>query len=175
MFFRFFAKRWTYGWRGRQNYDSQGHASIAASWSKNKAGTQFHQNIKLLTWRLNTLWRFSKPKITDSVLLFNRGSVFLTTMYIGEWVSYSYAAESFHTRKFLADFLTEIQFNHKNSNSRLSHPLEDVTWVMYRFHLELIGKQMVNFLVEIFLPSLIAEALQVEICRCQHYWRGGSF
>jgi len=61
-------------------------------------------------------------------------------------------------------------------NLVLSHPLalEDVG-VTQRVHLWLVGKSIVDFLLEIierFSPALTAEALLCEICRNRRFLKG---
>ena len=80
---------------------------------------------------------------------------------------YNSAADSFHTRNFVADFL-QAKCNFLMKIGRfafLRPPLGDLE-ATYDDHLRLIGKRVVNFLlvlINLFLLGVTAEALRANI------------
>ena len=70
---------------------------------------------------------------------------------MAEWLYYNFAAGSFHTKKFCSRLYSiEIEFIlFKNTKkSLLSHPMGDLG-VTYPFHLSLVGKPVIDFLLVI--------------------------
>ena len=69
---------------------------------------------------------------------------------------YNYATESFHTNNLCSRLCqTEIEFYSQKGQTRfLNHTLGDLE-VIYAFHLQLVGKHVIDFLLVIlnFFPS----------------------
>jgi len=75
---------------------------------------------------------------------------------------YNYAADSFHTKNFVADLLqVKCDFRGKRPFYISEPPMGDLG-AMYDDHLTLIGKHVVHFLlvlIELFSLGVTAEAL----------------
>ena len=80
---------------------------------------------------------------------------------------YNFAADSFHTKNFVADFLQEkCEFRGKTAVLHYWAPSGDL-WETYDNHLRLVGKRVGDFLlvlIELFSLDLTAEALRAIIC-----------
>ena len=98
--------------------------------------------------------------------------------WIGEWCSYNFAAESFHTKKLCSRlFSREVEFYwHVNSDiAFLCHPLGDLG-IMYTVHRWLVGKRVVDFLwviIERFSLAITIEALSADIGQNCFFLKGG--
>ena len=81
---------------------------------------------------------------------------------------YNFAADSFHTKNFVADFFfkrSAIFFTEIGRLAFLRPPLGDLG-ATYNDHLRLIGKRMLDFLlvlIELFSLDITAEALRAII------------
>ena len=80
---------------------------------------------------------------------------------------YNFAADSFHTRNFVADFLQEkCDFREKKRPTGVFEPPVGELGATYDDHLRLTGKRVVDFLlvlIELFSLGVTAEALRAII------------
>ena len=80
---------------------------------------------------------------------------------------YNFAADSFHTKNFVADFLqAKSQFFMQIDRFAFFRPPLGDSWATYDDHLRFIGKRVVDFLlalIELFSLGVTAEALRAII------------
>jgi len=87
--------------------------------------------------------------------------------YLGQWMPYNFAADSFHTKKLCSRLSSsKVRFYTKIGRFAFLTPLLGDLGATYDDHLRLIGKSIVDFLlalIEVISLCVTAEALQAII------------